>query len=70
LNARPRFVVTFEATPDSDGLISLKRMLKVALRRFGLRCVRLAIVPSAEEVAPPDRPAAPSSTDRRETTDD
>jgi hypothetical protein len=48
MTSRPRFIVTFEATPASDGLIALKALLKVALRRFGLRYVKLAIVPPSE----------------------
>ena len=48
MSPRPVFIVTFEATPASDGLRSLRALLKTAKRRFGLRCTRLATE------APPD----------------
>ena len=36
---RTRFVLTLEAAPDRDPIHSLRAILKIALRRFGLRCV-------------------------------
>jgi hypothetical protein len=49
---RPRFVLTLEAAPDRDPVHALRALLKVALRRFGLRCtdareLRLDVVTSA-----------------------
>ncbi len=39
---RPRFHLVLEAVPGPVApLARLKRLLKVALRRFGLRCVAL-----------------------------
>lgn len=35
------FVVTLVAKPGSDGIHALRALLKVALRRFGLRCINL-----------------------------
>jgi hypothetical protein len=36
---RPAFTVTFVAMPGVDGIKSFRTLLKVALRRFGLRAV-------------------------------
>jgi hypothetical protein len=36
---RPAFTATFVATPGVDGLKAFRALLKLALRRFGLRCV-------------------------------
>lgn len=50
---RPRYLVELEALPDdlAPAAVRLRRLLKVALRAFRLRCVR------AEE-APGPTPAA------------
>jgi hypothetical protein len=45
------FVVTFVAAPGTDGIRSLRALLKRSLRAYGLRCV------DAREQAPPDEPA-------------
>jgi hypothetical protein len=34
------FVVSFRAPADGDGIRALRALLKIALRRFGLRAVR------------------------------
>jgi hypothetical protein len=45
--ARPIFVLHLTAGPDCpDGFRALRQLLKIALRRFGLRCI------SVEEVKP------------------
>jgi len=35
----PVFVVTLQARSGSDGIHALRAFLKLALRRFGLRCI-------------------------------
>ena len=41
--ARPSFVITLRAEPTcSDPTKALRRLLKIALRRFGLRCTSIA----------------------------
>lgn len=42
---RPTFVVHLMPSSKGDGLLDLRALLKVALRRFGLRCVGLRILP-------------------------
>lgn len=41
-----RFTITFAAHDDADCYRALRWLLKVALRRFGLRCVEIR--PAAE----------------------
>lgn len=41
-----RFVVTLEARPGTDADKGLRALLKVALRRFGLKCVALREAPA------------------------
>jgi hypothetical protein len=36
---RPAFSVTFAAQPGVDGIKALRAVLKLALRRFGLRAI-------------------------------
>ena len=62
-STEPVYTLTLKPTPDpSDpsGARRLRNMLKVALRRFGLRCVRVVPQPGdvAEEVATSDRETA------------
>jgi hypothetical protein len=53
------YVVTLRAIPDGrdrlgrDGAYRLKRFLKVALRSFGLRAVKVETVPSGDADANP-----------------
>jgi hypothetical protein len=35
----PIFIVKLQAQPDADGIGSLRRLLKVLLRKFRLRCL-------------------------------
>jgi hypothetical protein len=35
------FVLTLVAAPGSDAIRSLRSLLKIALRRFGLRCLSI-----------------------------
>jgi hypothetical protein len=37
--ARPVFVLELHAEPGVDPILALRALLKIALRRFGLRCV-------------------------------
>lgn len=41
---RPRYIVTIRPEPGVDGVSALRAFLKVALRRFGMRCVALSEV--------------------------
>jgi hypothetical protein len=36
---RPTFTVTLRAEPGVNPILALRSLLKIALRRFGLRCV-------------------------------
>jgi hypothetical protein len=65
MTARPVFVIHLEPTPDSDGLISLKGLLTVASRRFGLRCVALRIEPPAPDPPEAGQPSAAAGTTER-----
>ena len=38
---RQRFVLELQALPGVDGWRALRRLLKLALRAFGLKCVRV-----------------------------
>jgi hypothetical protein len=39
-NSRPTFTLTLRAEPGTgDPILALRALLKIALRRFGLRCV-------------------------------
>ena len=41
LQPRPIYVVRLRAEPGADGIRSLKAFLKLALRRYRLRCISL-----------------------------
>jgi hypothetical protein len=45
---RPTFVVTLQATPGHDPIRGLRWLLKIALRRFGLRAVNVREVHQIE----------------------
>jgi hypothetical protein len=51
---RPAFSATFVAVPGVDGIKSFRALLKVALRRFGLRAIDARELHTARE--PPDEP--------------
>lgn len=36
---RPRFLLTFESAPGAHGVRALRRLLKIASRSLGLRCL-------------------------------
>jgi hypothetical protein len=38
----PVYTITFRPEPGVDGLRAVRALLKMALRAFGLRCVRIA----------------------------
>jgi hypothetical protein len=42
MGSRPLYTVTFRAESGVDGLRAVRALLKIALRTFGLRCVRIA----------------------------
>jgi hypothetical protein len=39
---RPTFTLRLEALPDVDAIKALRALLKVALRRYGLRCTGIS----------------------------
>jgi hypothetical protein len=39
---RPTFVLELRPEPGADPVLALRAMLKVTLRRFGMRCIRHA----------------------------
>jgi hypothetical protein len=45
---RPHFVLVLRPEPGVDGTRALRRFLKVALRSFGLHCIRAEEVRQAE----------------------
>jgi hypothetical protein len=38
---RPVYTITLRPEPGTDGLRAVRGLLKLALRAFGLRCVRI-----------------------------
>lgn len=53
---RPRFTFTFEALADKVPAWSrVRRLLKVALRAFRLKCVRIDELPADSPRAEPDQ---------------
>lgn len=63
-----RLAILIETSTDSDDMTGLRRLLKILLRQYGLRC--LAIKPPNEtqtfsEPAPPAEPVQPSPRPRR-----
>jgi len=56
---RERFVLTLESLPEKvPSEVRLRRLLKLALRAFGLRCVR--VEPENVVAAPPAQKPRPS----------
>jgi hypothetical protein len=49
MSEAPAFVVTLKPEPGVDATLALRALLKVSLRRFGLKC-------TAVEAAPTERP--------------
>jgi hypothetical protein len=41
MNDRPTFVLVLRPLPGVDGLRAIRALIKIALRKFGLRCVML-----------------------------
>jgi hypothetical protein len=41
MSDRPTFTVRFRPEPNVDGIRALRALLKAALRRFGLRAIRI-----------------------------
>jgi hypothetical protein len=60
----PGFVVTFRATPDAgDVVLAMRALLKVALRRFGLRCETIREL-NQQKGEDDDRPGEDGEADR------
>lgn len=65
MTPRERFLVTLRPEPGVAGLVALRGLLKVALRRFGLRCIRVEIVLPADDAPNPERRALARTRPRR-----
>jgi hypothetical protein len=47
MTVSPTFVVMLKPMPGTDGIKALRATLKVALRRFGMRCIDAHEIPEA-----------------------
>lgn len=58
-----RYVVTFEAQDHAvPAMNRLRKLLKIALRSFGLRCLSLEAATGPVSPPPADAPMSPKST--------
>jgi hypothetical protein len=49
---RPVYVIGLRPEPEVDGIRALRALLKIALRRFGLRATAIKEIPSQTESQP------------------
>ena len=62
---RPTYIVYLRPEPRTDGIRSLKAFLKMALRRYRLRCVAISVAKTASQKMSRRADRSRSSADRQ-----